>query len=220
MKCFVLALSLIALSLPLCADQITFSIVANDNNFDVQASMAGFKAGPAFNELVSDAEKGLSFPLSGIFTTATGAASTFLIGATTVVGSFGAGTPNSVDIINPTTLAPIVKGEILDGSKAAATFPGGTGSFSGEFLVTFVDPTILAKFGLPPTFDPRGSVGVTFGQDQLHGADLNAVIGGGVVTVVVNTPPPVPEPASLFLFVLGSIISGIYYITHKKEESV
>lgn len=205
----VVALFLLALGAGLTAfaDQITFSFVSQAGNLTtVVASSAGLTAGPALNVLVTDSTTGVSDPLSGLVNMSTGPASSFTVLPTVVVSAFTAGGSNSVSIVNPITLAPILSGTTNDNSTMVATYPGGTGAFLAGFHVTFVDPSILAAFGLK-TVDPRGSLSLTFGQDVLTGGKtINGVAGGGSITV---TATPTPEPASLGLLGGGMLVLAL-----------
>lgn len=208
MKKFTLLAVLCLVSINLArADEITFTCIAEGNGHNVVASASGFTAGPCLNVLVSDAAKGLRFPLIAQFNTSAGAATSFTITSTDVNGTFGAGSTNSVSIIGSSTF---LQGDMLAGGDLGATYPGGTGSFQSIFHVTTVDPAVLADFGLPPTFDPRGSVSITFGQNEVVGSQLEGVIGGGSATIVVSTTP-VPEPARVGLVGMGMLgLMAIY----------
>jgi hypothetical protein len=60
--------------------------------------------------LVTDVTTDVSFPLAGIFTASTGPASAFVVTSGFVLGTFTAGGSDSVLIIDPTTMMPIVSG--------------------------------------------------------------------------------------------------------------
>lgn len=204
----VVALLLLVLGAGLLAsaDQITFSFVSQAGNLTtVIASSAGLTAGPALNVLVTDSTTGVSSPLSGLVNMSTGPSSSFTVLPTVVVSSFTAGGSDSVSIVNAITLAPILTGTTNDNSTMVATYPGGTGAFLAGFHVTFVDPSVLAAFGLK-TVDPRGSLSLTFGQDVLTGKSIAGVAGGGSITV---TATPTPEPASLGLLGGGILVLAL-----------
>lgn len=194
------------------ADEITFSSIAQNNNADVLASANGFSAGPALNVLVSDSAKGLRFPLIATFNASAGPATSFVISTMDVNGTFSAGGTNSVSIVGS---HPILEGNMLGGGDLGATYPGGTGSFQGIFDLTFVDPAVLALFGQSLSFDPRASVSITFGQNQVVGSQLEGVFGGGTTTIVVTT---IPEPKRLGLAGMGILLLGA--CTRKWRQSL
>lgn len=196
-------LSVLFASVVATADEITFTIIGTSNSFNVFASAAGFTAGPALNVLVSDTAKNQHFTLVGTFNASAGAASAFTISSTAVNATFGAGGTDSVSIIGS---SPFVLGDMVAGSDLGATYPGGTGSFQSVFDVTTVDPAVLALFGQGPGFDPRGSVSITFGQNQVVGSELEGVLGGAAVTIVVST---IPEPRGLGIAGMGLLALGI-----------
>jgi hypothetical protein len=186
------------------ADQITFSFVSNGGNVrNVQATMGGFTAGKTLNTSVTDATTGVIVPLAGDVTMSTGPASSYDVFPTTVVAMFNHGATDSVLIENPVTMMPILAGITGNDSVMVATHPGGTGAFLAAFQVTFVDPAILSMFNLKQV-DPRGSAGLTFGQDQLAGTDLTAVAGGGTITITASA---IPEPKTLLLLGGGILVA-------------
>lgn len=202
-----LLLTLLFAATPLVADQITFSFVSLvGNTATVKADPSGFQAGPAVNTTVTDSTTSMIVPLAGVVNASTGAASSFSVLPNVVLAVFNAGSGGSVSIVNPITTAPILTGSTNDNSTLVATHPGGTGAFLGGFDVTFVDPALLAEFGLHDP-DPRGSLGITFGQDTLLGKTLSAVGGGGTITI---TATPISEPASSGLLLLG-LAGGAFF---------
>jgi hypothetical protein len=183
----------------LFADQITFSFVSPaGNKTDVMASPSGFAAS-AVNILVTDASSGVSTPLLGLVEISAGPASSFTVLSSSVLAMFNMGGTPSVSIVDPITMAPILTGITNNNSVMLATYPGGTGAFLAGFQVTFVDLALLHLASV----DPRGSLGVTFGQNVVTGNTLTGVVGGGTITIIGT---PVPEPATLILFGLGVII--------------
>jgi len=200
----VLALALSAV--PAVADQITFSFVASPGNVaDLTAARSGLSAGPAQNITVSDTTLGMHVPLAGVFTASTGAASAFAVASSFVLATYKAGGANSVLILDPVTSATLVSGTMEGDSGVLAQYPGGAGSFLGTFTVTSVSPAVLGMFGLSG-FNPNGSVAFTFGQDQLSGRTLDAVVGGGTVTIVASK---VHESRSIALVLTGVVLMAM-----------
>jgi hypothetical protein len=194
-------LFLLLLAVPAVADQITFSFISLAGNVrDVQANPSGFTAGPARVIAVTDATTGITVPFSGNLTVATGTASSFNVTPPLVLATFTAGEDDTVQILDPTTLAPILNGFTLNNSSLAATFPGGTGALSSPIEVTSIEPEIFAMFNLRD-FDPRASLSLTFGQNALSGEDLTAVTGGGSITVTAFSA--LPEPSTLIMLGRG-----------------
>jgi hypothetical protein len=201
-----LFLALALSAVPALADQITFSIVAPPGNVaDLAASKSGLRAGPGQNITVSDTTLGMHVPLAGVFTASTGAASAFAVASAFVLATYKAGGTDSVLITDPATGAVLVSGTMEGDSGMLAQYPGGAGSFLGSFTVTSVNPAVLGMFGLSG-FNPNGSVSFTFGQDQLSGRTLDAVVGGGSVTIVAS---PVRESSTLALVLIGVVLVAV-----------
>jgi hypothetical protein len=162
-------------------------------------------AGPALNIIVSDTERHLQFPLSAIFNGSTGVASSITSTADTYDATYESG--GSVSIIGGGTT--FVSGmPMFADSHLQSVFADDTGAFRGEFLVSHVDPATLALFGLK-TWSPDGSVSLTFGQSDVDGHNLNAVLGGGTVTIEAA---PVPEVMPLILLSSGILILSLRQI--------
>jgi len=207
LRLIVLATLLLGCVIPMAADQITFSFVSAPGNVqDVNASISGLTAGPAINTSVTDSTTGVIVPLSGNVTMSTGTAITYDVFPTVAVALFNGGTTNSVLVEDPITHAILLSGVTNQNSTMVATHPGGTGAFLAGFKVTFVDPAILSAFGLM-NVDPRGSLGLTFGQDQLVATkDIVAVAGGGTITITATSA--IPEPFSMALLGGGILVAG------------
>jgi len=192
------------------ADQITFSFVSiGGNTRDVEANAGGFRAGPGRNLLVTDSTTGISVPLSGLVTANTGEASSYNVTPGLVTGTFEAGGDGSVRITDLLDTRTILVGIMAPNSHLLATANGGTGSFLGIFTLVFIDPVVLADFGLANP-DLRGSFSSTFGQDATattRDQTLTAVGGGGTITI---TATPIPEAPSLAL-AGTSLLMGLAY---------
>ena len=199
--CCIFAAVLLAASLAM-ADQVTFSFVGTRNIVNLQANDTGMDlgaGGTVANVLISDTTLGMSLPLLGLDTGSTGFASSFtvLFNPNLVIATFEQGGANSVLITNPLGTVIYLSGIMDDRSAFLSTFPDGAGSFRGTFAVTYVNPTVLAPFGLSRV-GPEGSFSATFAQANL--LDLNtfvdAVVGGGSITIQAAA---IPEPSSLAL---------------------
>ena len=169
----------------------------------ISISNSGFVAGPGINISVTDNSTGKSFQVPGIFNMNTGRASTFLVSSSVLAAQF-LGDPGTMAIVDPITLLPLISGFMEDGSTAIAHFPGGTGSFKGLFEIDKVDPAVLGLFGLT-SFDPNGSVSLTYGQDVFDDGVLRAAVGGGSATFDASGPTPTPEASTLLLGLIGGV---------------
>jgi hypothetical protein len=193
------------------ADQINFNYTIGGPG-SVTATNGGLTAGPAMLTSISDTTTGVNILFSGTFVTATTGAALSLvpIGSppTLIVGTFDAGGPNSVQVVDSLS-NPLVTGAMQVNSTFASSLPGGTGSYMGSFDVAFVSPAALALFGLGPAFQPVGSVAYTFGNANWDGTTFTAAIGGGSVTI--QTPTATPEPAGLAIVGVGllTIVGGL-----------
>jgi len=183
------------------ADEITFSFIElGAPVINLTSSPTGLVAGPALNIVVSDTSRHLQFPLNAIFNASTGPG---VITSTPIryEGEYSSG--GSVSIVSGSTI--FVSGApMFDHSHLISQRSEDEGAFAGEFLVTSVDPGVLAMFGLGPKWNPDGSVSITFGQTSVTGDNLSAIIGGGTVTI--ETPPTIPEATTLLLFGSGILL--------------
>ena len=209
-KLFATLALLLALCATAAADQITFSFVSiGGNTRDVEANAGGFRAGPGRNLLVTDSTTGISVPFSGLVTANTGVATSYMVTPGLVMGTFAAGGDGSVRITDLLDTRTILVGIMAPNSHLLATANGGTGSFLGIFTLVFIDPVVLADFGLANP-DLRGSFSSTFGQDATattRDQTLTAVGGGGTVTI---TATPIPEVSTLAL-AGTSLLMGLAY---------
>lgn len=190
------------------ADQITFSAIGV--GAATTSAVSGFNAGPGLNVSVTDATTGVTFTLSGLATVSTGPASSFLVTTSPdiVVAVYTPGITDSILITDPSKTIVYLSGVMEDNSAMLATYPDATGSFHGRFDVTSVNPAVLAMFGLGPQFDPRGSVGVSFGSTDLGrgNTELTGVLGGASYTIVSSA---VPEPTTLSLAGSGLLLMAV-----------
>jgi hypothetical protein len=187
-------------------DEITWTTVGPGM---ITAGLSGMNAGPASVVLVTDVTTGKSITVSDTFTAATGAAHSVTVSATNYTGFFEPGAAESVSIPGAVT------GSMLDESEVTAVV-GGAGSFSGEFDVSFVSPTILAEFGLGPHWAPTGSVGITFHESAVSGHTLTGQIGGGSTTIL-TVQTAVPEPETWFLLGSGILTLAAFYNARKRN---
>jgi hypothetical protein len=181
------------------SDIITFSFIelaAPAINFT--SSPSGVAAGPALNIVVSDTLHHAQFPLSGFFSASTGPG-VISVTPDRYEGEFALG--GAVAIVSGATT--FVSGAPMFGhSHFISNLSEDVGAFAGEFHVTSVDPSVFARFGLPDAWKPDASVSVTTGHNFVVGEDLTGIIGGGTVTI--ETPAPVPEASTWFLFLFGA----------------
>jgi len=186
------------------ADEITFSTILGAPG-SLTANAAGLHMGPARNEIVSDATTMAEFPLLGTYRASTGTSNSFNNFGTFISATYSNGAADSVLIVDSMGHT-LVSGVMNNNSAFVSQFPDGAGSFLGTFSVTFVDPAVLALFGLGPAFDPQGSVSATFAHDDFNGTTMTGQLGGASVTI--TTPVTIPEPASLGLLGVGLLAAA------------
>lgn len=197
------------------ADEITFSFIAASGSVSLQASASGITLGPSLNVLVSDATTGASFPLPGAFTSSTGVASAFVVTSGLVLATYDAGGSNSVLILDSMGNV-LVSGTTQDHAAFVSGFPDGAGAFLSKFEVSSVSPSVLALFGLGPKFADEGSVSVSAANGNFKSETLDAVIGGGTVTI--TTAPAVPEPQTFGLLAIGLVTLTGYSLRKTKDR--
>lgn len=73
------------------------------------------------------------------------------------------------------------------------------------------NPSVQSAWGCPADFSPSSTLG-TAEIDAFEAIGYNTTSGTG------NTPPPVPEPASLALAILGFSISGLGMIRRRRRH--
>ena len=185
------------------ADELTFSFVGEFGGA-VLASPSGLTAGAAAITTVTDLNTGKSLTIPGSIIVNAGPASSFLVAGGFLNASFSAGSPASTVIRDPKG-AYLLKATMLEGSTLEAALTE-DGSFSGDFSVILLSPTISKDFGLHAVL-PDGSVAMTFGEDHFSGGALGALIGGGSLTIETTN---VGELASMFLFGTGLVIMGCF----------
>lgn len=205
MKRVVLALLVLAATAAF-ADDITFIFSNGGDIANLTSGGPGMFAGPADIVAVSDTVKGLEFPLTATVNASTGIASSITVTLTSYVAIFTSG--GDVTVTEGGT-SLLTGSPMFDNSHLSSNLSEDTGSFQGEFNVTSVNPTILAKFGLGPGFKPDGSFSLTFAESNLVGADLTAIIGGGSVTIETPTAPT-PEAATLLYFGMAALTVACY----------
>jgi hypothetical protein len=194
MKKFALLLTLVlGLATWAFSDEITFSIIGPGV---LTAAAAGVTAGQAEVEIVTDITTGKRIELYRTFTTSAGAAHSITVTTTNYTGFFSPGATDSVNV------GDVLLGNMLDNSEVTAVNDG-AGSFSGEFHVTFIHSEILKEFNTGPSWNPTGSIGITFHDADISGTTLVGAIGGGSATVLTVETTPIPEAQTFMLFFFG-----------------
>jgi hypothetical protein len=184
------------------ADQINFNFTVGGPG-SVKATMAGgLTSGPSGLTSISDTTTGVIHPSGGEYVNGnTGPAISLMQFGNQVIATFSAGGANSV-LVEDASHTVLVRGNMENDASLLSTVPVGTGSFLGVFHVTFVNPAVLAAFGVGPSFSPDGSVSFTLGNASFDGTTFTAAIGGGAVTIE-SAKTMVPEPAGLGLLGMG-----------------
>jgi hypothetical protein len=183
------------------ADQINFNFTTGAPG-SVTATAAGLSSGPSQLTDISNTTTSTIIPFTGTYVNGnTGSAVSLVQFGTIVLGTFNGLGGTSV-LVQDSLGNTLVSGSMQDNASLLSTVPVGTGSFLGTFHVTFVDPTVLALFGLGPNFSPQGSVAFTIGNANFDGTTYTGSIGGGAVTIQ-STTAPVPEPMGLGILGMG-----------------
>lgn len=206
------ALLVLSFAAAALADEITFNFFLGAPNSITASQLGGLTLGSAVNFAVSDTTTGTSFPLDGTFTGSAGPAHTFnvFMNPNLITAFFSPAGANSVQILD-TMNNPLVQGSMSDNGFLLTSYQDGTGAYLGSFKVSFVDPAVLALFGLQgQSINPIGSVSVTLAHDNFDGTTVTGVIGGGTVTIQTL----IPEPGTLMLF--GSGLLGVAALVRRK----
>jgi len=193
------------------ADQINF-VFSFGAPGTMSAQSSGFSAGPAPLIQVTDATTNVTKLLSGTWTTSAGPASSIVAVPGTLLATFTPGSLNSVFIHQGSTV--LLSGITGDAGRfLAASGPNGTAAYFADFLVTEVDPAVLAMFRLGPGFAPIGTVSATGGTVNIAGLGATATVGGGSVTIQ-TVGPPIAEGSTLVLF--GSGLVGVGWVARRR----
>jgi len=198
-----LAVALLALfsATAAVADQINFNFRFGALN-TVTATSGGLTSGPAPLTFVSDSTTGVFFPIAGNFVQGNAGPSTsFLATPALLIAIFTPGGANSV-LVEDSMGNVLVSGDTMNNATLLSQLPNGAGSFLASFHVTFVNPTVLALFGVGPGFGPTGSVALTTGGGNFDGTTFTGEIGGGSVTIN-SSSTVVPEPVGLGVLGMG-----------------
>ncbi len=196
------------------ADAISFSFIFG-GSATVQNNASGLTAGPGLVLVVSDADTGAYYTVNGAASVQTGSTTSWAVASGIFNATFGAG--GSVGVTGAAGICPpdcgptLLSGTMEANSLYSATLGGGNGSFHGLFNVTYVNPNILALFGLGPSFLPDGSVSLNSSSNNMVTAIRdNATLAGGTITI----DTPTPEPGTLALF--GTGILGLAGMIRRK----
>ena len=199
-KLTVLGLLLLCFSAYAVADKINF-LFSNGPLDSLTASPAGISTSGGGLVQVKDITKDITIPMGGTLSAlSSGPATTFTALMNVVIATYSAGGTDSIEVLNASN-QPILRGNVNENGAFLTAFPNGQGAYLGTFTVTFVDPALLAMFGLGPGFQTEGSFSTTFGGDNYDSTTMT--VTGQLSTAGITIQTAVPEPASLGLLGMG-----------------
>lgn len=196
-----LLMAVLSLSSFAFGDEITFSFV-NLSNATFSASASELQFANAVNVLVTDNSNGKSMTLTALDSGNTGTSTRFAAGPPLEADYLGSGANSALVAASGHVF---LSGTMEDSGRLEAAYPDKPGAFLSRFLVTTVDPAILAELGTGPRWAPEGSVSLTLAETSFDGTTLTATLGGGEFTI--TTEAAVPETATLLLFGTGLLMT-------------
>jgi PEP-CTERM motif len=188
------------------ADAISFGFIDDKNTPPVQINATGVDLTSGRLLAVRDTTTNTTYFINGTADVFTGPASSYIASGGVLVAQFNPGSGLEVDANSSACVGGSKPGVCLQGilnttGTYVATL-GGTGSFQGLFLVTYVSPYITSLFGDANVWLPTGSDAFTTSNNLfVNGGQTDvATLGAGAITFQT----PVPEPATL-----GMVGSGV-----------
>jgi hypothetical protein len=116
--------------------------------------------------------------------------------------SFEFGPGGSISVMSGSTTL-LTGDSVASGMGIMALNNGKTGSISGDFAVTYVNPIVLSWFGLTgQTIEPSGAWSLNTSKDAATSSTFNAQISGGTINFATDV---VPEPGTLALMGTGML---------------
>ena len=176
----------------------------------VVAIPAAFTA--TFTKLVNveDTDTSVTIPAIGGASLVTGAvtSSTYTPG---VVKEFAFG-PGGHIVVKSGAITLLTGNTVASGTGIMSLHNGRTGSISGDFDVTYVNPIVLSAFGVTGQIvDQIGAWSLNTNHDVATSNTFGATISGGAISFDTTA---VPEPGTLAL--MGSSIFGLAGVLRRK----
>jgi hypothetical protein len=179
------------------ADNIAFHF---NGGGSVTATSAQFTSSLTTLVSAEDTDTNTLSSVTGNASLKTGAAASWSTSGSQLDFQFGPG--GSVSVTSGFTTL-LTGNTVASGLAIMALHNGKTGSISGDFAVTYVNPIVLSWFGLTgQTIEPSGAWSLNTSKDASTSSTFSAQISGGTISFATDV---VPEPGTLALMGTGML---------------